>query len=106
MPTPAVSRAVHYVSYGTPAGEYSSQCRAATITEVGAWMPYLGEQAGEDRPVAELAGGRRMRTLTQVWEPEACALTVSNPTGLFFNTCLHDETKAAGTWHWPERVGD
>lgn len=25
---------VHYVSYGTPGGEYTSQCRAAIVTEV------------------------------------------------------------------------
>lgn len=33
-PTPTVGRQVHYVSYGTPGGEYTSECRAATITEV------------------------------------------------------------------------
>lgn len=32
---PTVGRAVHYQSYGTPAGEYTPQPRAATITEVG-----------------------------------------------------------------------
>lgn len=31
---PSVGRTVHYVSYGTPGGEYTSQCRAAIITEV------------------------------------------------------------------------
>lgn len=36
MPTPSVGRIVHYVSYGTPGGEYASQCRAAVITEVDA----------------------------------------------------------------------
>lgn len=30
---PSVGRIVHYVSYGTPGGEYTSQCRAAIITE-------------------------------------------------------------------------
>lgn len=34
MPTPSVGRIVHYVSYGTPGGEYTSQCRAAIVTEV------------------------------------------------------------------------
>ena len=32
--TPSVGRIVHYVSYGTPGGEYQSECRAAVITEV------------------------------------------------------------------------
>ncbi|MFJ8508627.1 hypothetical protein [Streptomyces avermitilis] len=29
---PTVGRIVHYVSYGTPGGEYSSECRAAIVT--------------------------------------------------------------------------
>ena len=35
MNEPTVGRIVHYVSYGTPGGEYPSVCRAAIITEVG-----------------------------------------------------------------------
>jgi len=31
---PSVGRIVHYVSYGTPGGEFLSECRAAVITEV------------------------------------------------------------------------
>lgn len=31
---PTVGRCVHYQSYGTPKGEYASQPRAATVTEV------------------------------------------------------------------------
>lgn len=31
---PSIGRVVHYVSYGTPGGEYKSQCRAAIITDV------------------------------------------------------------------------
>lgn len=34
--TPSVGRVVHYVSYGTPKGEYTSQCRAAIIAGLGA----------------------------------------------------------------------
>jgi hypothetical protein len=30
----SVGRIVHYVSYGTPGGEYVSECRAAIITGV------------------------------------------------------------------------
>lgn len=71
---PSVGRIVHYVSYGTPKGEYDSQCRAAIVTEVS--------EVGE-----------------------ACGLAVFNPTGMFFNSCLHDESvKSGGTWHWPEQV--
>ena len=32
---PTVGRIVHYVSYGTPGGEYGKECRAAIVTEVG-----------------------------------------------------------------------
>jgi hypothetical protein len=31
---PTIGRIVHYVSYGTPSGEYPSVCRAAVVTEV------------------------------------------------------------------------
>lgn len=31
---PSVGRVVHYVSYGTPGGEYLSECRAAMVTAV------------------------------------------------------------------------
>jgi hypothetical protein len=34
MPSiPPIGGTVHYVSYGTPGGEYTSQCRAAIVTE-------------------------------------------------------------------------
>lgn len=31
---PTLNESVHYVSFGTPGGEYSSKCRAADVTEV------------------------------------------------------------------------
>ena len=73
---PSVGRAVHYVSYGTPGGEYTPECRAATITE------------------------------TYVEGGDAVGLAVLNPTGMFFNRYVpHDEDgKRGGSWHWPERV--
>lgn len=33
--TTRIGDTVHYVSYGTPGGEYPSTCRAAVITEIG-----------------------------------------------------------------------
>jgi hypothetical protein len=79
MPTPSVGRIVHYVSYGTPGGEYPSVCRAAVITEVPAHADVRG-----------------------------VSLCVLNPEGLFFNKNVHqdEDTKRGGTWHWPEYVGD
>lgn len=82
---PSVGRDVHYVSYGTPGGEYSSACRAAKITEVDRY------QGG---PTDEQFIGH-------------VSLVVFNPEGLFFNRAVlqDEETKRGGTWHWPERVG-
>lgn len=73
-----VGRIVHYVSHGTPGGEYTSECRAAIVTEVYARGP----------------------------EETAVGLCVLNPAGQFFNRYVaQDETdKRGGTWHWPERV--
>jgi hypothetical protein len=82
---PSVGRIVHYVSHGTPGGEYGKECRAAVVTETH----------GEDSlgPVVSLA--------------------VFSPSGMFFPTrCalggqLHGEDPTAaygGTWHWPERA--
>jgi hypothetical protein len=81
---PSVGRIVHYVSYGTPGGEYTSQCRAAIVTAV------------TEHPDAD----------------GTASLAVLNPEGMFFNQGVpHAEDKAAGadshpggTWHWPERV--
>jgi hypothetical protein len=93
--TPSIGKIVHYVSYGTPGGEYKSECRAAIITEV----------AADPR--------------------ESAGLCVLNPAGQFFNRAVpHDPGGdlladadpaglaqlcgglwyAGGTWHWPARA--
>ena len=81
---PSVGRIVHYVGYGTPGGEYTSQCRAAIITATDS-APHNVPEPG------------------QVF----ASLTVLNPEGVFFKLmCLQDEADhRGGTWHWPERVG-
>jgi hypothetical protein len=91
---PSIGRIVHYVSYGTPGGEYTSECRAAIVTEV-ADVP--------TGPNGEYKVG----------------LFVANPTGVFLNRDIEQdeiEIRAGGdpadpgrpyqggTWHWPERV--
>jgi hypothetical protein len=94
---------VHYVSYGTPGGEYTSQCRAAIITEV----PLVDEaRTPELRAEGEalVAAGR-------------IGLAVVNPSGMFFKEADYHggdpdhvdatpdrPTYRSGTWHWPERV--
>lgn len=83
---PSVGRMVHYVSYGTPGGEYGQECRAAVVTAV--------ELSEGDGNLANMNGEERV------------SLAVLNPTGMFFNQgCRHSEgAKSSNTWHWPERV--
>lgn len=80
-PTPSIGRIVHYTSFGTPNGEYKSECRAAIITAVSP-------------PPDATPGGH--------WAD----LTVFNPDGIFLNKeCPQSEDEhLGGTWHWPERV--
>jgi hypothetical protein len=94
---PRVGDGVHYVSYGTPGGEYSRECRAAVVTEV---MDYAPGSHEENR--AYVVG-----------------LCVFNPTGQFFNRSIRPDSGkpdtaggtnlcgaldyAGGTWHWPAR---
>lgn len=99
---PSVGRIVHYVSYGTKNGEYSPECRAGIVTEVGQWVTI-------EESFTEGEDNARIRVLRQEFHPEACSLSVHNPTGVFFNSggvpIEHDEdTKKPGSWHWPERV--
>lgn len=84
---PSVGRIVHYVSYGTPGGEYTSECRAAIVTAV------------TDEPCFDQETGKPL-------EGVFASLAIFNPTGQFFNrTVRQDEAeKPGGTWHWPERV--
>jgi hypothetical protein len=99
MPQPSVGRVVHYVSYGTPGGEYGRECRAAIVTAV------------PERLVAEPMDGCPNGTGGE-W---IASLAVFGPSGAFFdqNVPQHEaegggQVSAAshpgGTWHWPERV--
>lgn len=78
---PSIGRVVHYVSYGTPGGEFPSVCRAAIVSEV------------------------------DLNDEQHVGLVVLNPTGQFFHAlsaggCHYcdGEDQRGGTWHWPERV--
>lgn len=103
---PSVGRMVHYVSFGTPGGEYTSQCRAAIITEVGLWVP-VEKTMQESFSRSE---GRPIRMVEEWFFDDAVGLAAINPTGMFFNSgavvCRYDGSPepAGGTWHWPERV--
>lgn len=100
---PSVGRIVHYVSHGTPGGEYTQECRAAIITETDTsdtvglavlnptgvffnrTVPYDGggETAGATDCPNQLSHGNPFRYC-------ACGWVEASRTG--------------GTWHWPERV--
>jgi hypothetical protein len=82
---PSVGRIVHYVSYGTPGGEYPSVCRAAVVT---ACVTVPADRTGRSD------------------DGDTVDLCVFNPEGLFFNKgVVYDEKSRGGTWHWPEREG-
>jgi hypothetical protein len=93
---PSIGRIVHYVSYGTPGGEYTSECRAAIVTEVS-W-----EHTSSKGVLTPKVG-----------------LCVLNPEGIFLNRGVPCDLGPeegigtnlcggllyrGGTWHWPERV--
>lgn len=72
--TPTVGRMVHYVSYGTPGGEFTSECRAAVIAAV------------KDPTTVSLA----VLNPTGLFFDQECFYDGADRVG--------------GTWHWPERV--
>lgn len=82
---PSIGRVVHYVSYGTPLGEYAKECRAALVTAVGT-------DGAVELCVLNPTGiffrdDVRQEELENKIEP--------GPSG-----------RTGGTWHWPERVDD
>ncbi len=73
---PSVGRIVHYVSYGTPNGEFTSQCRASMVTEV-----------------------------TSETEISLCVLNPTG-FFFNQHLLQDEITKKGGTWHWPERENE
>ena len=74
---PSVGRIVHYVSYGTPGGEYGMECRAAVVTAVR-----------NDHGIVDI-----------------CVLNPTGM--FFDQDVLQNENaveRPGGTWHWPERT--
>lgn len=82
---PSVGRIVHYVSYGTPGGEYGKECRAAIVTEVN------GDFAG--LCVLNPTGQFFNRSIPhdEGLSPEGTSL-------------CGGKAYDASTWHWPARV--
>ena len=73
-PVVSIGRIVHYVSYGTPGGEFTSECRAAIVTKV------------EANEYVDLC----------VMNPDW--LFFNHRVGRV------DSVKQGGSWHWPERT--
>lgn len=95
---PGIGQIVHYTSYGTPGGEYASECRAAIVTQV-----YTAPRSDSEGRVIE--------------QHEYAGLAVLTPTGLFLNNAVSRDVEAeapvdqatanaapnyrGGTWHMP-----
>ena len=82
---PSIGRIVHYVSYGTPGGEYGKECRAAIVTET------RDDFAG--LCVLNPAGQFFNRSIPHDEGPPGDSGT---------NLCGAKDFDG-GTWHWPER---
>jgi hypothetical protein len=107
---PSVGDRVHYVSRGSADGVYPPACRAATVTEVGAWI----RVGTTPDPAPRGENGRLTRYVEEQFYPDAVGLHVTNPTGVFLapgvkrdpgrglaqqgdKTCRHEHTP--GSWH-------
>lgn len=100
---PSVGQPVHYVSYGTPGGEYTSQCRAAIITETD-----TSDTVG--LAVLNPTGMFFNRTVTydeggeQAGSPD-CPDRESHGNPFRYCPCGWIEAfRRGGTWHWPEKI--
>lgn len=71
---PSIGRVVHYTSYGTPGGEFDSECRAAIVTDV----------ADKGDAVS------------------LCVMNPTGL--FFNTCAHSELEHHGGTWHWPERV--
>lgn len=104
QPKPSVGRIVHYVSYGTPGGEFASECRAAVVTEVensygGIGLAVLNPTGMFFNRDVHHDDGRET--------PGAADCSNKAGHGAPFRYCACGWIEASykgGTWHWPERV--
>ena len=100
MTKPSIGEVVHYVSYGTPGGEYTSQCRAAIITETN-----TSDTVG--LAVLNPTGVFFDRTVTYhdgaetPGSPGCPAPHADGP--MRYCVCgWMEASHKGGTWHWPE----
>ncbi|GAA3550706.1 hypothetical protein GCM10022419_033720 [Nonomuraea rosea] len=99
---PSVGRIVHYVSYGTPGGEFKQECRAAIITETNT-SDTVGlcvlNPTGQffNRTVTYHDGSETPGT------PGCDGLHAAGP-HRYCGCGWMEASLKGGTWHWPERV--
>ena len=103
MSQPSVGRIVHYVSYGTPGGEYPSVCRAAIVTAVDqddrVGLAVLNPEGMFFNQGVEYHDGAE--------SPGSPDCPVADSHGAPHRYCACGWIEAShrgGTWHWPERV--
>jgi len=98
---PSVGRIVHYVSFGTPGGEYTSQCRAAVVAGVhdeDVDLVVLNPTGLFFNRCAYNDGGETAGV------PD-CPSSESHGNPFRYCQCGWVEASyKGGTWHWPERV--
>jgi hypothetical protein len=108
---PSIGRIVHYVSYGTPGGEYGKECRAAIITEVHTAVD-IPDGPGATVGLCVLnPGGQFFNHAVQHHHggetPGSGGCPNPEAHGSPFRYCACGWAEASlksGTWHWPERV--
>lgn len=88
MQKPSVGRIVHYVSFGTPGGEYQSECRAAIVTEVN-----------DDATV-----GLFVANPTGLFLNRGCEYHGGDVGYDHTGAAIPSLSYPGGTWHWPERI--
>lgn len=104
---PSIGQTVHYVSHGTPGGEYPSVCRAAIITELTG-DPDHPDQVG--LAVLNPEGVHFNRTVDRHEGGETpgdpdCSSKESHGNPFRYCACgWMEAVRRGGTWHWPERV--
>lgn len=106
-PRPYIGADVHYVSYGTPGGEYKPACRAAKITEVGGaavgtvGLAVLNPTGLFFRSMAE--GGVHYDAGQGNPGREDCPSAPHEDKPFRYCACGWSEAaRVGGTWHWPE----
>jgi len=102
MSKPSVGRIVHYVSYGTPGGEYPSTCRAAIVTAVSDDTVSLCVLNPEGQFFNQ---GVRYDAGAETPGSADCPDPATHGNPFRYCSCGWAEaTLKGGTWHWPERV--